>query len=153
MLFLYYCYLRLLCLCFFVTKGFFDVFSIHGCFVFYIIFSGRVERLVPHFSHELLHPTDNRKKMKVVNSCRILSKTTATALRFYANHKRIDPKKALPLAKVIELLNNWFDLFNGKKGSIGFKGPFTGLFIFMFVFSLFIFVHSTNKVKRLKMSS
>lgn len=99
--------------------------------------------MVPHFSKELLYPTDNRKKMKVINSCRILSKTAANALRFYAERfsddpdQGIDPSNALPLAEVLEMINDWFDMFNSRKGEGGLKAPFTGKLIFFCVLNYF----------------
>lgn len=77
--------------------------------------------------------------MKVIRSAKIFSKTSANALRQYASVFEespenglvlgIDPIEAIPLADVVEILNDTFDLFNSKEGGTGLKAPFTGKFI------------------------
>lgn len=81
--------------------------------------------------------------MKVGNACKIMSSTVARALHEYstiyekAPEQGLDPKEALPLARVVQAANNWFDLFNSKLGKNGFKSPFIGKYV-AHILSLYI---------------
>uniref|UniRef100_A0A336N250 CSON009003 protein n=1 Tax=Culicoides sonorensis TaxID=179676 RepID=A0A336N250_CULSO len=71
--------------------------------------------------------TNNKKKMKVLNTVQVFSATVAKALLAYADMGKIEADEAIPLAKFINTVNNLFDVFNGshtEKHPI--RQPFTG---------------------------
>lgn len=76
--------------------------------------------------HAGLLELNSKARMRVRPAAQLLSRSTAEAISYFSEKGLLKNKSAETAAKIIRLINDWFDVFNSRESANinSIKGPF-----------------------------